>query len=159
MKILSQPASALPKPDPPRARDGHQHKRADQGRDHLRDRARPHGQVCIPITGTGRNYFDCRGSDSPDPCRGTSVDRGPTLSVGGRLFEALDANRPLDVAEPIAERCKHPERHVSPRALAQLGATPARLGKRLRDRVGGAQGRIPGGGGAAAGSCRAVYWA
>ena len=69
----------------------------------------------------GRNYFDCRGSDAPEPCRGM-VREDRLYPWAERLFIALDAYRPENLAEVVAERRKQPERQVAPGALAQLDA-------------------------------------
>jgi hypothetical protein len=78
----------------------------------------------------GHNYFDCRGSDAPNPCRG-ALREDRLFPWVERLFEALDAYRPADLAEAVAERGQAPERHHSPGALVQIDATLARLGKRF----------------------------
>jgi hypothetical protein len=77
-----------------------------------------------------RNYFDCRSSDSSTPCRGM-LREDRLFTWVERLFEALDAYRPPELAEAVAERSQQPERHHPPGALAQVDATLARLGKRF----------------------------
>ncbi len=78
----------------------------------------------------GRNYFDCRGSDSPNPCRGMLREERLFPWAEG-LLTALDAYRPPDLVEAVEEHRHQPGQHVSPASLAQLDATIARLGKRF----------------------------
>ena len=79
---------------------------------------------------SGHNYFDCRNTDSVKPCRG-KLREDRLFPWVERLFEALDAYRPPDLAEAVAERGQQPERRRSPGTLAQIDATLARLGKRF----------------------------
>ena len=78
----------------------------------------------------GRNYFDCRGSDSPNPCRGM-LREDRLFPWAEALFQSIDAYRPADLAEAVDERLQQPIPHASPAALAQIDATLARLGKRF----------------------------
>jgi DNA invertase Pin-like site-specific DNA recombinase len=78
----------------------------------------------------GRNYFDCRGSDSPNPCRGM-LREDQLFPWAEGLLQALDAYRPPDLTEAVEERRQQPAPLASPASLAQLDATLGRLGKRF----------------------------
>ncbi len=79
---------------------------------------------------SGHNYFDCRNSDAVPPCPG-KLREDRLFPWVERLFEALDAYRPAELADAVVERGRQPDPHQSPDALAQIDATLARLGKRF----------------------------